>query len=205
MNKSIHFLLLFILPFLASCQPNGDKSVGITTILFVGNSLTYTNNLPELFTRVAKNNGVTLRTEMIAHPNYAIEDHWNDGQLQKLISSKKFSHVVVQQGPSSQAEGRGMLLEYGEKLSVLCKKHNVSLAFFMVWPAKVNYQTFDGVIKNYTDAARQTHSLLCPVGTVWKNHFDTTNDFSYYGPDEFHPSLDGSQVAAEVIFQTLFR
>lgn len=174
-------------------------------ILFVGNSLTYTNNLPRLVTKLATDNGIKINTEVIAYPNYALEDHWNDGQVQQLIATKKYNFVVVQQGPSSQADGRAMLLDYGQRLSSLCKKHNAQLAFFTVWPAKANYHTFDGVIKNYSDAALQTQSILCPVGKVWKEHFDTTNDFSYYGPDGFHPSLEGSKVAAQVIYDSLFR
>lgn len=205
MGKTLHFLLFLVLCFNAGGQTDLVKTRKITQILFVGNSLTYTNDLPGLVAVIAKKNGVKVSTEMIAYPNYAIEDHWNDGQLQKQIASEKFTYVVVQQGPSSQAEGREMLFDYGARLSVLCKKHNVQLVFFMVWPAKANYQTFDGVIKNYTEVAQKTQSLLCPVGKVWKEHFDTTNDFSYYGPDEFHPSLAGSKVAAQVIFQTLFR
>jgi len=46
--------------------------------------------------------------------------------------------------------------------------------------------------------------MLCPVGLIWKNYQDRTGDFSYYGPDDFHPSLAGSQLAADVIYKTFF-
>ena len=46
---------------------------------------------------------------MLARANYALKDHWNEGELQSLIKSGNFDFVVVQQGPSSQAEGRAML------------------------------------------------------------------------------------------------
>jgi lysophospholipase L1-like esterase len=98
-----------------------------------------------------------------------------------------------------------MLLTYGAKIKSLCETHHVKLAFFMVWPSKANYSMFDGVIANYTLASEQTNSLLCPVGKVWKEHFDSTNDFSYYGPDNFHPSPEGSQVAAQVIYDALLK
>lgn len=172
-------------------------------ILFVGNSLTYTNNLPQLVKQVAAQNGFTVQTEMLAYANYALEDHWNDGELQKLIASNRFDYVIVQQGPSSQADGKAMLLDYGARIKSLCDKHKSQLAFYMVWPARVNYSMFDGVIANYTLAATETNSILCPVGKVWKNYFDTTHDFSYYGPDGFHPSVAGSKRAAEVIFESL--
>ena len=172
-------------------------------ILFVGNSLTYTNNLPDLVTKSAKAKGQTIQATTLAYPNYALEDHWNDGQLQKLIEKEKFDFVIVQQGPSSQADGRAMLLNDGKRIKELCDKNNSKLVFFMVWPAKANLHMMDGVIKNHTDAAAETKSILCPVGKIWKERF-AAGDYSYYGPDEFHPSLAGSESAAKIIVETLF-
>ena len=173
-------------------------------ILFVGNSLTYTNDLPAIVARLAKEKGIDVTTEMLAFPDYALEDHWNEGRMQTLIKEKQFDFVIVQQGPSSQAGGRAMLLDYGARIKTLCEENKAKLAFFMVWPAFANLHTFDSVIKNYSDAATSTHSLLCPAGAVWKQHFTGTHDYSYYGPDQFHPSEKGSEAAAGVIVETLF-
>ncbi len=172
-------------------------------ILFVGNSLTYANNLPQLVTKVGARNDIHIQTDMLAYSNYALEDHWSDGELQSLIANGDYDYVVVQQGPSSQADGKAMLLEYGEQIKSLCDKQNTKLAFYMVWPARINYHTFTEVIANYSLAASHTKSILCPVGTVWKGYIDSTQDFSYYDSDGFHPSLAGSQLAAEIIFESL--
>jgi hypothetical protein len=155
--------------------------------------------------KLGKKKRITIKTETLAYPNYALEDHWNDGKIQKLIAEKRFDFVVLQQGPSSQNDGRVMLLDYGAKIKLLCDEHNAKLAFFMVWPAFANLHMFDGVIKNYTDASVITNSLLCPAGIAWKKYFDSTKDYSYYGPDMFHPSEKGSEVAAKIIFETLFK
>ncbi len=174
-------------------------------ILFVGNSLTYYNDLPKLVKNEAEKQGISLHTEMIAKPDYAIIDHWADGKVQRLIKTKKFDYVIIQQGPSSQSEGKHMLINGGKKYSELCEKNNAKLVYFMVWPAQVYYHTFSGVISNYTYAAQLNDAILCPVGSVWKDHFDNTEDYSYYSEDGFHPSLKGSKVAAEVIVKTLFQ
>ena len=173
-------------------------------ILFVGNSLTNTNNLPELVKQKANEKGINLGNKTIAKPNYAIVDHLAEGEVQQYIRSKKFDFVIIQQGPSSQQEGRNMLIEGGKKYAELCAANNAKLVYFMVWPSLTYYHTFDGVIKNHEDAASINNAILCPVGLVWKDHFDTTNEFDYYGPDGFHPSLLGSQIAANVIVATLF-
>lgn len=176
----------------------------IVRILFVGNSLTYTNDLPSMVKAIATDNDILVETEMLAYPNYALEDHWLDGKFQKLTDEKYFNYVIVQQGPSSQQDGRTMLMEYGAKFKKVCDDKGTRLVFFMVWPSRTNYQTFSGVIKNYREAALQTESMLCPVGETWKAFIDNTHDFSYYGEDGFHPSPTGSAVAAQLIYQTLF-
>jgi hypothetical protein len=172
-------------------------------VLFVGNSLTFTNNLPQLVQETAAEAGIIMITKMVAYPNYGLEDHWNDGEIQALIACKTYDVVIIQQGPSSQAYGRESLLEYGGRISQLCRENNAQLAFFMVWPSLANYNTFSGVIENYTNAASANNALLCPVGKVWKEYFDETSDFSYYGSDGFHPSVAGSRAAASIIFSSL--
>ncbi len=206
--KSLKFLILFLICFscrspkssrLAEDYPNKEIS-----ILFIGNSLTYTNNLPELVKGIAKQKGITVSTKLIAFPNYAILDHWNDGNIQKEIASKNYDFVIIQQGPSSQAFGKSILLDYGKKYSTLCKENNTKLCYFMVWPSLTYYKTFDDAIKNHKEAATLNDAILLPVGEVWKTHFDATQNFDYYSADGFHPSLLGSEVAAKVIVDYLF-
>lgn len=205
--KTIRYIL-FILVCINCGSPKPSKygatTQNGTTILFIGNSLTYTNNLPQLLEKTAKRKGMSVKTKLIAHPNYAILDHWNDGVVQKEIASKNYDYVIIQQGPSSQVFGKSILLDYGKRYSELCKENNTKLCYFMVWPSRTYYSTFDKVIKNHTEAAQLNDAILLPVGEVWKTHFDTTKNFDYYSSDGFHPSIKGSQVAAEIIFKYLF-
>ena len=173
--------------------------------LFVGNSLTETNHLPKIIKDIYAEMGIVISTRTIAPPGYGLEDHWNVGLIQPLISSNYYDYVIIQQGPSSQEYGRWSLIEYGGRIADLCNANdnNTKLAFFMVWPSLTYYDTFDGVITNYTDAANLSNAILLPVGRNWKHYFDETNDFSYYDSDGFHPSMAGSQRAAHDIIQYL--
>ena len=121
------FILFLLVPFSLVSQPMETQPL---RILFVGNSLTYANDLPTLVRQYASTQGVKVKAEMLAKPNYALEDHWLEGVLQQRIASGSFDFVVVQQGPSSQQEGRQMLLEYGEKIKDLCLQNGCRLAFY---------------------------------------------------------------------------
>jgi len=203
MNRTVLFFLLLLLlnPSVYSQDTTNTK---FAKILFVGNSLTYTNDLPALVKNEAHNRGIEMEYEMIAFPNYAIIDHWKDGQVQELIAGKSFDFVILQQGPSSQREGRRMLIEDGKKYKELCELNKSKLCYFMVWPSLNYYGTFDDVIKNHRDAAGINGALLLPVGEVWKEYIERSEKLDYYGQDGFHPSDLGSTVAAKVIVEYLF-
>lgn len=190
--------LCFALPGRAAGMGDSTRK-----ILFIGNSLTYYNDLPQQVVRIGKEKGIKIKADMVAYPDYALEDHWNDGKIQQFIEDSSYDFVVVQQGPSSQQDGRAILLDYGARIKAICEKKKTQLAFFMVWPALININTFDGVIKNYREAATVTGALLCAVGEAWKKRTDA-KDLSWYGPDFFHPSPKGTEQAAMIICQTLF-
>lgn len=179
-------------------DPNADFR-----FLFIGNSLTSTNNLPRIVKEMYAELGIIVSTRTIAPPGYGLEDHWNVGIIQPLISSNYYDFVIIQQGPSSQQYGRESLIEYGGRIAELCNSNDTKLAFFMVWPSIAYYHTFDGVITNYTDAASINNAILIAVGSNWKYYIDQTGDYSYYGSDNFHPSVKGSEKAALDIIQKL--
>ena len=58
------------------------------TLLFIGNSLTYSNDLPSLVKRAAKIKNINIETKMIARGNYGIIDHWNDKSIQKEMNKE---------------------------------------------------------------------------------------------------------------------
>jgi len=217
--KFFRFILLFLVLLSCSQEEASENSIIIEDeeddyveidnpnadyhILFVGNSLTSTNNLPRIIKEHYAEMGIAISTQTIAPPGYGLEDHWNVGLIQPLISSNYYDYVIIQQGPSSQEYGRASLIEYGGRIAELCNANDTKLAFFMVWPSITYFNTFDGVIANYTYAANIHNAILLPVGRNWKYFIDQTQDYSYYGSDNFHPSVKGTEKAAEDIIQSL--
>ncbi|NVK51755.1 MAG: SGNH/GDSL hydrolase family protein [Flavobacteriaceae bacterium] len=173
-------------------------------ILFVGNSLTYYNDMPNILRQIGKKFDKKIHTEMLCYPNYAIIDHLREGKVQQKIASEKYDYVIAQQGPSSQEQGRKMLINDGKKLVELCKKHSTRFGYFMVWPSKQYYFTFDKVIANHKEAAKRNNTLLFSVGSYWKQYEAQNNTVSLYSSDQFHPSVAGSFFAALTIFKGIY-
>ncbi len=178
-------------------EPDQSEQV---SILFIGNSLTYSNDLPELVSLIGKGLGVNISTYTHAKPNYGLEDHWNEGVVQEIIKDNSFDFVVFQQGPSSQEYGRMSLAQYGGQIAKAAQEQGAKPVYFMVWPAKKHDFTIDLIEANHRAAAKEHDALIAKVGVKW---FSTELDM-LYGPDNFHPSPEGSFLAASVIYETLF-
>lgn len=196
MNAQFLFFLLLIFCLKIA---NAQK----VSILFVGNSLTYSNDLPAMVNEIGKAHDVEVETECLCYPNYGLEDHWLDGDIPDFLKSESFDYVVFQQGPSSQEYGRISLLDYGYKISKLARTADVKPVYFMVWPSLHYYYTFDGVIENHRNAANENDALLVNVGEVWRSIHEQQGDAHLYGADGFHPSIKGTCLAAMVLYQSL--
>ena len=54
-------------------------------ILFIGNSLTTTNDLPAMIEQLARESGGTpIVTRTVAEGGFSLEDHWNRGDAQRV-------------------------------------------------------------------------------------------------------------------------
>jgi len=183
---------------------NGPASGQPIDVLFIGNSLTYTNDLPLMVRQLGKTVDKKIRVTALCFANYALEDHWQDGDIQELLASGRFEYVLFQQGPSSQAYGRNSLLKYGGLISELARKSSTTPAYLMVWPAVQYYHTFPGVIANHEEAAQKKDALLIPAGKAWQHYRTGTFNEDLYGPDQFHPSATGTLLTALTVVQVLF-
>ena len=75
-------LLVLLHAAAAGCseaQPTEPFGRADLTILFVGNSLTYTHDLPGAVATVAEAAGHDVAVAEAAYPSFALEDHWNRG------------------------------------------------------------------------------------------------------------------------------
>lgn len=181
----------------------GPRLQGEIRVLFVGNSLTSTNNLPGLVKVLAESDGthrITVRA--ITKPDYGLEDHWNEGQVQPLINSGDWDVVVLQQGPSA-TEGRPSLIEYSRRFADLGRATGTRVALYMVWPAASRSFDFDDVSLSHRLAAEGAGGMLFPAGEAWRAAWRVDPSIALYGPDGFHPSPTGTYLAALVMVQLL--
>lgn len=172
-------------------------------VYFVGNSLTYENDLPLLVEEIAKMDGVELAVTTNAKANYSFDDHWDDGSIQSTLQSFHYDFLIGQQGPSALPESQALLRHSSIKIADECRERNTKFALYMVWPSLSRDFDRENCISSYTEAAKASNALLCPAGLAWKLAWQKDPQLPLYGPDNFHPSIHGSVLAAMVIYASI--
>jgi hypothetical protein len=202
--KKFVFLSLIIC-FACAGSFNEREPDGGLRVLFIGNSLTYTNDLPSIVEAMAEAAGQKrFAHKSVAFANYSLEDHWNQGDARKALADKKWDIVVLQQGPSASTEGRALLLEYSRRFADLIRSAGAKPALYMVWPSTSRAGDFDGVSESYRLAAKEVEGMLFPAGDAWRAAWRRDAKLALYSPDGLHPTLAGSYLAALVIYEQLY-
>lgn len=191
MRRTLPLLLLLLLPGALHSQAR--------RVLFVGNSLTYVNDLPAMVARISAALGAPLETHALVHPDYGLEDHWNEGTLQRLLARERWDVVVLQQGPSSLPESGENLVRYVTKVSALARARGACPAVYMVWAEQGRYWSFDAVRDHYRAAADSAHAQFLPAGEAWRAAWRRDPSLPFYAPDGLHPTPLGTYLAALTI------
>ena len=200
-------LLSLVLASLVSACLDTESSTGPTTdpnaevrILFIGNSLTYVNNLPGMVKALSDSIGAPLtQTAAVAFPDYALEDHWNSGQARTTLEQGGWTHVIMQQGPSALPESRQNLLQWVVPFDQAIRQQGGQPGMYMVWPSSARDFDFDRVSETYRLAAEAIDGALYPAGDAWRAAWRRDASLQLYGGDGFHPSVMGTYLAAITI------
>ncbi len=195
-----------------------------TKVLFIGNSYTASNNLPNLVYNIALANGDTIIHNSYTPGGYTFEQHSTDSTTQARIYSQQWDYVVLQeqsQRPSfSPAQVANDVYPYATVLDSMIHDNNTcsETVFYMTWGRKngdANNCTFYPPIctyegmqqrlrESYMEMAQQNNSTISPVGAAFSYVRSLNPSFDLYNPDESHPSIYGSYLAACVFYATIF-
>ena len=186
-----------------AASPAPAAASGGMRVLFIGNSLTYANDLPLMVQALAKAAGLDLYVEAITAGGAGLDDHWRDGDALRAISRRGWNVVVLQQGPSSLPESRVHLRKWARQFAAPIRKAGARPALYMVWPDKTRLAWFDEVRGSYALAAEDVDGILLPAGEAWRAAWRRDPRARLYAMDGLHPSVAGTYAAALSIYGML--
>ena len=192
--------------------------------LFIGNSYTYMNGLPELINQIAISKGNSLIYESHTPGGSTLMQHASNSNVQSLLNATAWDYVILQeqsQNPSfPPSQVASQVYPYAESLCEDIREANpcTEPVFFMTWgrengdsqnctsyPPICTYEGMqDRLTESYTEMAQNNESLLAPIGIAWKNIREHHPEINLYSSDGSHPSIQGSYLAACVFYAVLF-
>lgn len=203
----------------------GNLNAQVKKVLFLGNSYTYVNDLPQLLKDVALSFNDTVFTDQNTPGGYQLIQHTTNATSLSKIASDNWDFVVLQEQsqkpsfPPSSVETD--VYPYAKILNDSIKSNYscTETVFFMTWgrengdaancPSYTPLCTYEGMQQrlreSYMEMADSNSATTSPVGAAWKNLRDSFPSIGLYSQDESHPSIYGSYLAACVFYATLYQ
>jgi len=176
-------------------------------VLFVGNSLTFFNSLPDRVREKAQRD-TSLRLpdlQSVVRPGYTLRQHWAWGEAQRRILAERWDYVVLQEG-SGILQERDTAALYVTRFDSLARAHGARTMLYLTWTyGELPLSAQDSVTQAYLAMAQRTQALLAPVGVAWVAVRQLRPDLTLYSPDSVHPSPVGTYLASCVFVGALWR
>ena len=186
-----------------------------TNVLFIGNSYTEVNNLPQMTTNVARSMGFEMTYSSNTPGGCTFSQHCTN-QSMTLIQQGGWDFVVLQEQsqypsfPQSQVEAE--VFPYAAQLveAVYTASPCAEPMFYMTWgrrdgdqynaqffPVLGTYEGMDSMLyERYVYMAESNDASVCPVGRVWRSLRENHPELELYQSDGSHPSIAGTYAAA---------
>ncbi|GAB5551850.1 MAG: hypothetical protein Sapg2KO_14410 [Saprospiraceae bacterium] len=204
-------LLLLVITVLSCSTPKQAENL---RILFIGNSYTYYNSMPELLKSLIleKFPERVVETQLISEGGMTLAHHWQEESTLETIRSGEWDYVVLQEQSKlgmaimidndmffGQTE---QFFEHARKFDAEVKKAGAKTAFLMTWSERAQPKEQAILTHAYSAIAKELDAILVPTGLVWDKVRTQTN-LNLYDNDGTHPSSLGSYLSAITIFSTL--
>jgi hypothetical protein len=218
LQKNILFVLFLSVLGLAGHEVKAQLK---RKVLFLGNSYTGVNNLPQLVRDVALSAGDTLVFDSHTPGGYRLIDHHNDLISQSKIMNGGWDYVVIQGQSQEPITFSSQFNSAGSALHTKIKQYNPCAVTvpYMTWgrkngdasncasfPVMCTYQGMDTTLRaRYLSLTKFINGEVSPVSVVWNYLRQNHPSIDLYQADESHPSAAGSYAAACCFYAMLFK
>lgn len=173
-------------------------------ILFIGNSFTARNNVPQLIAQMAGACGKQFDHRLIQAGGASLRMHWNKGDAQRAIRETRFDYVVLQEQSTLPAKNPQRMHENIRLFDEAIKDSGAKTALYLTWARQNAPETQSAITNAYTTIGEELGAKVVPVGIAWQNFLRKHTQPVLHDKDQSHPSLAGSYLAACVFFAVLF-
>jgi len=189
----------------------------MTRVLFIGNSYTYQNSLPEMIEAFARALApqTQLETASVLTGGATLRWHLTEGTAPRRIAEGGWSYVVLQEqsllggmridGVAYLGDPEALFFPAARQLAAQASAGGARPLFYMTWSRKANLAAQGHLTQAYSRIATELGAALSPVGVAWERVRRERPELELYVEDGHHPGPAGSYLSACVLFASIFQ
>jgi hypothetical protein len=209
-NRLITLFLTFVLNLFNSVYAQDTLRV-----IFIGNSMTYVEDLPGLLTNLASSNGKTVITAQNTPGGYYLSDHVTDPVSLSLMA-QGFDYIVVQEQSAGNILPASPCCPW-RPIGIIdsIAKANCSKILLYATPGYPETHPWSmgpyldmqaEIIYKYTLAAQSVRGAYLPTAHAFRDVITNYPSISgmWASPTDYHPGIKGQYLHACVLYSVLF-
>jgi len=194
--------------FISGVQNNCKAQVKKDTlkVLFVGNSYTYSNNLPQIVSIISNKTNTKLITKKSTIGGAKLSQHWNGERglkTKEIIAKGNFDIVVLQGHSMSTIKESDSLLKYSKLFCDFVKSNEAKPYLFVTWAREFVPQYQETINNGYNQISQENNVIEVPVGNAWALAQKLRPTIKLFSGDGTHPSDFGTFLTACVFVNVL--
>jgi len=177
-------------------------------ILFIGNSHTYMNDMPEITRQMIEDaTGKSCEVFMLAYSGRSLKWHMGEEYFSERfnILHGGYDYCVIQEQAHPMTD-EADTITYASRIIELCHEAGTVPVIFETWAEKVKPENQTEMNRRYQELSKNQNVLLAPVGEVWSRvlgELADKKDADLYYKDGEHASALGDYLVAMVITKTI--
>ena len=180
-------------------------------VLFIGNSHTYMNDMPELTRRMIEDTtGESCEVFMLAYSARPLKWHLEEEYfaVRFNILHGGYDYCVIQEQAHPMPPEKDTI-RCMDRIIKLCKEADTTPIVFETWAEKAKSENQAEMNRRYRAIAEQQGVTLAPIGEVWERALQELSESPYadrydlYYRDGAHASAVGDYLVATVLTKVI--
>ncbi len=204
-------MILAALPMLA--QGDDPKPEAPLRVLFLGNSYTYYNSLPDMVAQMANSlPGRRIESRSVTRGGATLADLWSLTNGLEVLHTGNWDYVVLQDQSTlgtNYVDGKwhvnepAALLRWVRFWNTEIQRKNAKPLLYLTWARKAHPEFQPALNYGYSEAAREINAGIAPAGLAWRKVREVSPKIELFDADGSHPSPLGTYLTACVFVEIL--
>ena len=173
-------------------------------ILFIGNSHSSGNDLPDILALLIKHEYPAAEVSVDSAARWAfLAERLNDNVTQKKLESRPWTHVILQAQKYSSSGRYYYPTDAAEAWIRRVRGRNAVPVLFPEWARRGKNEEGPRIYGLHMSIASREPACVAPVGFAWQIVHDTHPDLKLHAADGNHSNRNGALLTAYVLYQKI--